>query len=131
METGRWRYGIMANQKSDNKDWYGQQLVSDQVPVIDPGEGRPIILKDYRFVMMPNALIPTNQMLFNSHWPYIKQDLWANGLEANEDHPPRVVVGRLAYHIFIVCELTGGKFRKDKAKDKAKNISEVLTKPKE
>jgi len=109
-------------------DWYGQQLVSDEVPLIDPGEGRAIILRDFRFAMTPNAFIPTNQMLFNTHWPRIKQLLWADGLEANEDHPPRVVVGKYAYRIFIVCELKGGQFRKDKAKDKAKDINEILKK---
>ncbi len=121
----------MNKDNSNDKDWYGQQLVSDDVPLIDPGEGRPIILKDFRFIMQPNILIPTNQMLFNSHWPYIKNILWAEGLEANEDHPPRVVVGRLAYHIFIVCEVRGGKARAGRMKDKAKNISEILTNKKQ
>lgn len=118
----------MDNLKSDDKDWYAQQLVSNDVPLIDPSEGRPIILKDFRFIMMPNAFIPSNQLIFNSHWPYIKSVLWAEGLEANEDHPPRVVVGKRAYHIFLVCEVRGGVARAGRMKDKAKNINEVLDK---
>ncbi len=119
------------NKDSNDKDWYAQQLVSDNVPLIDPSEGRPIILKDFIFVMRPNFLIPTKQMLFNSHWDYMRKVLWSEGLEANEDHPPRVVVGKNIYHIFIVCEVRGGKARVGRMKDKAKNISEVLTKPKD
>lgn len=121
----------MANQKStDNKDWYGQQLVSDDVPLIDPGEGKAIILRDFRFAMVPNAIIPTPQMLFNAHWPYIKERLWADGLEVNEDHPPRVVIGKFAYRIFIVCEVRGGKAREGRMKDKAKNLNEIFDKKK-
>ena len=96
----------MENQIStDDKDWYGQQLVSEDVPLIDPGEGRAIILRDFRFKMVPNIIVPTSQMLFNIHWPYMKERLWADGLEANEDYPPRVVVGKNAYRIFILCEV--------------------------
>lgn len=119
----------MDNQ--NNKDWYGQQLVSDDVPLIDPGEGRAIILRDFRFQMIPNALVPTNQTLFNLHWPYMKDRLWADGLEANEDYPPRVVVGKFAYRIFILCEVKGGRVREGRMRDKAKNINDVLTKKKE
>lgn len=120
----------MANPKDNNKDkdWYGQQLVSDDVPLIDPGEGRAIILRDFRFQMVPNFIVPTSQMLFNAHWPYIKDRLWADGLEANMDHPPRVVVGKFAYRIFIVCEVKGGRVREGRMKDKAQNISEVMKK---
>lgn len=127
--TRLWRYGTMDKQKST--DWYGHQVVSDNVPLIDPGEGRAIILREFRFQMMPNAFIPTNQMLFNVHWPYIKERLWADGLEANEDHPPRVVVGKYAYRIFIVCEVKGGRVREGRMRDKAKNISEIIDKKKE
>lgn len=122
----------MANPKDNtkDKDWYAQQLVSNDVPLIDPGEGKAIILRDFRFGMLPNAFVPTNQMIFNAHWPYIKERLWADGLEANETYPPRVVIGKLAYRIFILCEIKGGKAREGRMKDKAKNISEVLTKDK-
>ncbi len=118
----------MENQTSTDKDWYGQQLVSNEVPLIDPGEGKPIILRDFRFRMVPNFLIPTPQMLFNNHWPYIKDRLWADGLEANEDYPPRVVIGKFAYRIFILCEVKGGKARESRMKDKAQNINDVLKK---
>lgn len=112
-----------------DKDWYGQQLVSDDVPIVDAGEGRDIVLREFRFVMMPNAIIPTKQMLFNAHWPYIRDRIWADGLEANEDHPPRVVIGKYAYRIFIVCQLkTGLSGRQRHAKERPKNLSEILNK---
>jgi len=115
----------MSKQKKDG-DWYGQQVVSDNVPLIDPGEGRAVILRDFRFMMMPNMIVPTKQMLFNSHWPYIKERLWADGLEANEDFPPRVIIGKFAYRIFIVCEVKGGRVREGKMRDKAKTATDVL-----
>ncbi len=118
----------MKQNKDKDKDWYAQQLVSKDVPLIDVGEGRPIIIRDFRFAMRANLVVPTNQMLFNSHWAYIKQSLWADGLQANEDYPPRVVVGKLAYRIFIVCEVRGGQVRSGKMKDKAKKINQILDK---
>ncbi len=110
----------------NDKDWYGQQIVSDDVPLIDPGEGRAIILRDFRFQFKPEAIIPSKQLLFNTAWPRIKEILWADGLEANEDHPPRVVVGKFAYRIFILCEVRGGKFREGRMKDKAKDIKQIF-----
>lgn len=115
----------MAQQ--NNNDWYGSEIETPAVPMVDGGEGKPVILREFRFFMTPNALIPTNQMLFDSHWGYIKQKLWSDGLIANEDIAPRVVVGRRAYRIYIVCELNnGGKVREGKIKDKAKTITEIF-----
>jgi len=108
-------------------DWYGQQLVSDDVPLVDAGEGRDIVLREFRFAMLPNAIIPTKQMLFNAHWAYIRDKLWADGLEANEDHAPRVVIGKYAYRIFIVCQLKSSVTGKQRhAKQRPQNLGEVL-----
>ena len=125
--TVLWRFGMTDNQKQTN-DWYGQKVVSDSVPIIDAQEGRAVILRDFRFVMVPNLIVPTKQMLFNVHWPYMRDRLWADGLEANEDFPPRVVIGKRAYRIFIVCEIKGGKAREGRLRNKTKNINEVLSK---
>lgn len=119
----------MAKQK--DSDWYGQQLVSDDVPLVDAGEGRDIVLREFRFTMLPNAFIPTKQLLFNSHWPYIRDRLWADGLEPNEDHPPRVVIGKYAYRIFIVCQLKSSLTGKQRHAKGAKSLQDIFDKKKE
>lgn len=125
----RWLKSGITGTLNTMGDWYGNQVVSDEVPIVDPGEGRAIILREFRYAFMPNAIIPTKQILFNASWPRIKEMLWAEGLEANEDHPPRVVIGKYAYRIFIVCEMRD-KGRRARAKDKAKTANQLLDKTK-
>jgi len=109
------------------EDWFGQTLETPSTPMIDPGDGRAMMLECFEFAMKPNFLIPTKQMLFDSHWPQIRQLLWSKGLEANEDVQPRVVISKTRYRIFILCEVKGGRVREGKMKDKAKNLNEILT----
>lgn len=117
----------MAKQNQTDSDWYANQLVSDDVPLVDASEGRDIVLREFRFVMTPNFIIPSKQMIFNSHWPYIKTRIWADGLEPNEDHPPRVVIGKTAYRIFIVCQLKSSALGKQRhPKGKVHSLQEIF-----
>lgn len=108
-------------------DWFGSTLVSDDVPLVDAGEGRDIVLREFRFVMTPNAFMPTKQILFNAHWPYMRDRIWADGLEPNEDHAPRVIIGKYAYRIFIVCQLKSSiTGRQRHAKQRPQTLQEVF-----
>ncbi len=93
-------FGVKAKE-----DWYGRDLQTNSDPLIDSGTGRPMIIRQFQFVFNPNLKQkPTKQDLFNSHWPQMKIMLWGDGLVANTDVEPRMIVGKRKYRIFLLCE---------------------------
>lgn len=87
-----------------NEQWYGTSLETEATPMIDSASGRPLILRTFEFAMKPNVRVPTKQELFNLHWQQIRTMIRFDGLVANEDVEPRVVIGKKRYRIFILCE---------------------------
>lgn len=86
-------------------DWFGSTVETPGTPMVDSATGRPLILRTYTYFVKPNAVgNPTKQQIFNYHWPQIKTMIWADGLVANTDIDPRVVVGKKKYRIFVLCE---------------------------
>ncbi len=93
------------NAMKDN--WFGSTLETPGTPMIDSGTGRPLILRTFEFAMKPlppGTPHPTKQQLFNAHWEQIKITIRFDGLVANTDVEPRVVIGKKRYRIFILCE---------------------------
>lgn len=106
------------NQKEH--DWYGATLETPGTQMVDSGTGKPYILRTFEFAINPKVAkemrdkkqTMDKQQLFNSHWPQIRLMLMSDGLVANEDVPPRVVVGKKRgkgkYRIFVLCEPKAG-----------------------
>lgn len=93
--------------KQNNNDWYGATLQTDGTPMVDAATGRPLFLRTFEFAMKPlpeGTAHPTKQQLFNAHWAHIRTLIWSDGLVANTDVDPRVVIGKKRYRIFVLCE---------------------------
>lgn len=108
-------YGTAKRKKLNamlNEQWYGQSLQTDGTPMVDDGTGRALILRTFEFAFNPlvikqlkeKKVSVTKQDLFNYHWPHIKSLIWSDGLIANTDVDPRVVLGKKRYRIFVLCE---------------------------
>lgn len=90
---------------TDNNEWYGASLQTEGTPMVDSGTGRALILRVFDFAFKPGLeQKPSKQQLFNAHWSHIKTLIWSDGLVANTDVDPRVVIGKKRYRIFILCE---------------------------
>lgn len=99
----------------DNFDWYGQQANVNSDPLVDTGTGRPFIIRRFQFRFKPGLEIkPTKQQLFDQHWPQLRFMLWGDGLVANEDVTPRVMVKGDEYEIILLCEPRFGQTLIDK-----------------
>lgn len=90
--------------KGQHQGWHGTEILSDATPMVDTGTGKALILRTFEFAVKPGMIVPSKQDLFNSHWGYIKSLIWSDGLVANTDVDPRVVIGKKRYRIFILCE---------------------------
>lgn len=113
--------------------WHGRSVetsASDSVPMFDEGTGKHHILRTFEFSINPavdkqlkdkRQKVDT-QTIFNSHWPQISTMLWGDGLVANRDIPPKVVLGRNSYKIFVLCE---AKLR-TMINEKSKTLQEVF-----
>lgn len=114
------------------------EIKSDLAPMLDPGTGQALILRQFEFYFDPltiNKIIkkqipaPTKQELFNSNWPQIRIILWGDGLVANQDVEPRVVVSKKKYKIFLLCiPRTKQSGVKEMVADRPQNLSEILNK---
>ena len=118
--------------------WEALKIATDGVPMVDAGTGKPLVLRTFEFKLDYKKLKEAEdrhvqidkQMIFNSHWPQIKNLIWADGLVASTDVDPRVVIGKTRYRIFILCE---PKFRvvlADKPTDLQTIFKKRLTKNK-
>lgn len=105
----------MDNLKQD--DWYGATLQTDGTQMVDAGTGKAMVLRTFEFSKNPKVQLelkdkkipqPTKQQIFNTHWPQIKTILWGDGLIANQDVEPRVVIGKKKYRIFLLCQAKMG-----------------------
>lgn len=125
----------MQGDQMDEGTWHGREVstsADEGVQMVDSGVGKPYILRTFEFAIDPmvnekmkkEKQVVDKQMLFNSHWPQIRILLWGDGLVANEDVPPRIVVGKKSYRIFVLCE---PKFRTMVA-DKPQTLQEVFKK---
>ena len=92
--------------------WDAFKIATDGVPMVDAGTGKALILRTFEFKLDYKKLKEAEdkhvqidkQMIFNSHWPQIRNVIWADGLVASTDVDPRVVIGKTRYRIFILCE---------------------------
>ncbi len=98
-----------------DNSWYGREISTggeDGTQMVDSGTGKPFILRTFEFGINPQTskmfkdlnVRPSKQEIFNSHWPQIRTVLWGDGLVANEDVEPRIVIGADKYQIFVLCE---------------------------
>lgn len=85
--------------------WAGQTLEYTAPPVIDPGIGRPQIIRCFTFKKNPEIKqLLSNQDLFNFHWRQIRSVMWGDGLVPNEDANPRIVHKKDGiYQIFVLA----------------------------
>lgn len=104
-------------------EWYGQQVEAKSKPLEDEGRGKPYIIRQFDFSFDPAMLqkvkekkiaFPTKQQLFNQSWGAIRPIIWGDGLVANEDIEPRVLIGKKGYRIVLLCEPKFGAMVVDK-----------------
>lgn len=114
-----------------NNEWFANTIETPGVPMVDKGIGTAYDLKCFEFAMKPlppNTAYPTRQQLFDAHWPELRTRIWADGLIANEDVPPRVHIGKSRYRIFILCESRITKHGRQISKKEVKTLQEVFKK---
>lgn len=123
-------FGQKAEISTQEGNWTGQELQTESTPLVDPGSGRKLILRMFEFTINPQKVKEIKakkikldkQQLFNMHWPQIKTMIWGDGLVANRDVDPRVIIGRKNYRIFVLCEPKFGTM----VADKTKTLQELL-----
>jgi hypothetical protein len=72
----------------------------------DTGNGIPVIIRCFTFGANPEAFkdhTPTKQELFDSHKKGIEMHLWRDGMIYYDYVPPRIVMGKDSYQIFIAA----------------------------
>lgn len=91
----------------EGHDYYGAKLEAEPTPLVDPGVGKPVVIREFSFKMNPEVkLPPSKQELFNAHAFQIKTLLWGDGLVPYEGASPRVTIDKRkrSYRIIIVAE---------------------------
>lgn len=108
---------------------YGADLDTQGVPVIDPGEGKANVIREFIFKINPEKIkeFPDDkQVIFNTNARQIAHVLWGDGLRPIDGISPRVIIDRKRgfYRIFVPCEGAKGLL----FTERPKNLSEELLK---
>jgi hypothetical protein len=110
-----------AKVESHNEDgkWEGQELGVTSDPLIDAGTGKFVLIRKFDYALKPGLKKkeqPKNkQEIFNAHTRQIREFIWKDGMTIREDVPPRVILGKKGYMIFVTCEAKSGVMWNDKA----------------
>lgn len=65
----------------DGQDTYtAQEITTESIKVVDPGEGAPVVLRHFFFSAKPAPQKPTKQQLVTEFKHLIETNLWADGL---------------------------------------------------
>lgn len=65
--------------------WNAQEIETDSVPIIDPGQGSAVVLRHFFFKATPAPNKPTKQQLFSQFRGLIEATLWGDGLVPRYD----------------------------------------------
>lgn len=95
--------------------WKAQEVSTQSSPILDPGTGKPYVIRSFTFFFKPDTLnaiqqkripAPTQQELFNSVWPQLRIMLWGDGLTAVQDEklPPKIAIKKKKFVIVMICE---------------------------
>ena len=107
--------------KIGNEKWTGQEVTANSDPVLDPGSGRKIVVRQFEYAWNPEMKDkPSKQEVFNLHAREIRNFLWRDGLRIIDTEAPRMIVNEQGYRIFITCEPVGALL------ETAQNLTELL-----
>lgn len=87
--------------------WYGSQIDVNSDPLFDPGKGKEVVLRTFEFQANPeNKVTPTEQQLFDAHWPQIQNQLFKDGFVPLWNIQPRFTLSadKQKYFFIIACE---------------------------
>lgn len=110
----------------DDIQWHGKDIEAN-TRLEDPGQGRPIILRQFKFEISPDVTqIPTKKQLADHHLPRIKDFLWKDELELIEDL--KVVKNhKRSFIVFAICQPKKGSLISWQDTDKLKPLQDVLS----
>lgn len=72
----------------------------------DHGSGIPVIIRCFTYGINPVAFkdhTPTKQELFDNHKRGLEMHLWRDGMIYYDQVPPRIVMGKTQYQIFVAA----------------------------
>lgn len=111
----------LKNFELDGTQWTGEEVETKSDPVLDPGSGKKIVLRQFEYAWNPEVKDkPSKQEVFNLHAREIRNFLWRDGLRIIETEAPRMIVNDQGYRIFITCEPVGALL------ENAQNLTELL-----
>lgn len=90
------------NQMKDAEKWFGSTMETEQQPILDPGTGKPVILRRFDFMYPPGGKKPTKkQLLTPEYLKHLDNTLWLDELE--RIMLPRVTFKKKGFSIFVPC----------------------------
>ena len=91
--------------------WQGQDIQFNQ-QVLDKGEGKPIILRQFDFSIPVGVQLPEKKEIASTYQNFIDGFLWKDGLRRIDDL--RVVLQKDKFLIFATCQAKTGAVLLDK-----------------
>jgi len=86
--------------------WEGQEVQTDETPLMNDGSGRPIILRVFDFDLPPlkPEELPTSEQLLNAHNTKLTAFLWRDELVPIQDFKLVFSKDKKHFRIFATCQ---------------------------
>jgi hypothetical protein len=108
-----------------NEKWEGREVETDSVALVNEGNGRPIILRNFEFKVPPTMeKWPSIEELRGIHQPAVEGFLWKDDLVLVEDLRIILDKDKKSFNIFATCQPRKGA----ELRELPKTLQDVLKK---
>jgi hypothetical protein len=105
----------MTQKLTDNGiEWEADHQETDTVPLVNKGNGKPIIMRMFEFTLPPMEKVPTNQQLLEAHKSKITAFLWKDELVPIMEFKVVKSKDQQHFRIFATCQAKAGSVILDK-----------------
>jgi len=89
-----------------NIEWEGQEVQTEETPLMNDGSGKPIILRVFDFDLPPlkPEELPTEQQLLNAHKTKLTAFLWRDELVPIQEFKLIFSKDKKHFRIFATCQ---------------------------
>lgn len=102
---------------NDNEGWYGSTMETEKFDIQDPGTGKAIILRQFKFAYAPwqKKKPKKKEILTPDYIKHLENILWADNMEMIQF--PKVHFDKKGFTVFAACKAKRGNLIPDYAKD--------------
>lgn len=110
----------------DKDGWYAGNMETEGHRIDEPGTGKPIIMRQYKFMFPPGMKRKPkkDELLTPAFIKHMENQLWGDNLEMVTD--PKIVINKKGFIIFATCQAKRGNILSYMDRERLKPLQDKL-----